>query len=58
MGLNKYQCLTTDIPPFLPGNKILLNEGNGDNPETAYTSQYEKIPNMISQSESPAPEEI
>ena len=42
MGLNKYQCLTTDIPPFLPGNKRLLNEGNDDNPETAYTSQYEK----------------
>ena len=42
MRLNKYQCLTTDIPPFLPRNKILINEGNDDNPEDTDTSQYEK----------------
>ena len=23
IGLNKYQCLIPDVPPFLPGNKIL-----------------------------------
>ena len=42
MGLNKYQCLTPDILPFIPGNKILLNEANNDNPETIDNSQYEK----------------
>ena len=26
------------MSPFLPGNKILLNEYNDDNPETTYTS--------------------
>ena len=39
MGLNKYQCLTPDVPTFLPGNKILLNKENDDNPETTDTSQ-------------------
>ena len=39
MGLNKQQCLTPDVPPFLPGDKILLNEENDDNPETTDTSQ-------------------
>ena len=43
MRFNKYQCLTPDLPPFIPGNKILLNEENDDNPETTDTSQYEKI---------------
>ena len=28
IGLNKDQYHTPDVPPFLPGNKILLNEGN------------------------------
>ena len=42
MGLNKYQCLTLDIPPFIPGNKILLNEDNDNNHETTDTSQSEK----------------
>ena len=37
MGLNKDQCLTPDVPPFLPGNKILLNEENDENPETIDT---------------------
>ena len=41
-GYQKDQCLTSDVPPFLPGNKSLLNEENGDNPETTDTSQYEK----------------
>ena len=40
--LNKYQCLTLDVPPFLPVNKILLNKDNDDNPKTRYTSQSEK----------------
>ena len=26
MGLNKDQCLTPDVPQFIPGNKILLNK--------------------------------
>ena len=34
MGLNKDQCLTPDVPQFIPGNKILLNKENDDNPET------------------------
>ena len=42
MGLNRDQFLTPDGHPFLPGNKILLNEENDDNPETTDTPQYEK----------------
>ena len=42
MGLNKYQCLASEVPPFIFGNKILLNEENDDNPETTDTSQSEK----------------
>ena len=42
MRLNKYQCLTPDVPPYLPGNEILLNEENEDNPETTDTSEYGK----------------
>ena len=42
MGLNKDQCLTPYIPPFLPGSKILLNEENDDNSETIDTSQSGK----------------
>ena len=42
MGLNKYQCLTIFLPPFLPVNKILLNAENDDNIETTDTSQSEK----------------
>ena len=34
----KYKALS----PFLPANKILLNEDNDDNPETTDTSLYEK----------------
>ena len=43
MGLNKYQCLKLDAPPFIPGNKILLNEDNDDNPKTTDTSQSENM---------------
>ena len=42
IGLNKYQWLTPDVPPFIPINKILSNEENYDNPETTDTAQYEK----------------
>ena len=42
MGLNKDQCLTPDVPPFIPGNKRLLNEENDDNTENTDISQYEK----------------
>ena len=42
MGLNKYQCLTPDVPPFVPGNKTLLNEDNDDDPKTPDTSRSEK----------------
>ena len=42
MWINKYQCLTPDVPTFLPGNKILLNKDNDDNPETTDTSKSEK----------------
>ena len=38
-GINKDQCFTPDIPPFITGNKRLLNEENDDNPETIDTSQ-------------------
>ena len=41
MGNNKYQCLTPDVPTFLPGNTIILNKENDDNTETTDTSQYE-----------------
>ena len=30
------------LSPFLPGNKILSNEKNDHNPETTYTSLFEK----------------
>ena len=42
MGINKYQYLTPDVPPFLLVNKILLNEDYYYNTETTDTSQYEK----------------
>ena len=42
-GTKKDQCLTPYIPPFLPGNKALINEENDDNTETTDTSHYEKI---------------
>ena len=43
IGINKDQCLTPDVPPFLLGNKRLLDEENDDNTETTDTSQYEKM---------------
>ena len=42
MGLNKYQFLTPNVPPFLSGNKRLLNKDNDDNPETTDNSLYGK----------------
>ena len=33
----KNQCLTSDVPPFLPGNKSFRNEKNNDNPEDTDT---------------------
>ena len=38
----KNRCLTSDVPPFLPGNKSLRNKENDDNPETTYISDTEK----------------
>ena len=40
--LKIFQCLTSDVPPFLPGNKSLRNKKNDDNPETTDTSHTEK----------------
>ena len=42
IGLDKYQCLTPDLPQFLPENKRLLNEENDGNTETTNTSKSEK----------------
>ena len=42
MDINKYQCLTPDVPQFLPGIKRLLNEDNDDNPKTTDKSQSDK----------------
>ena len=48
MVINKYQCLTLDVPPFIPGNKILLNEDDYDNPKNIDTSQSENmIPHIL-----------
>ena len=41
-GIKKYQCLTPAVPPFISGNKWLLNEENDDNPETTDTSLSEE----------------
>ena len=38
----KKNIKSLDLSPFLPGNKILLNEINDHNPETIDTSQSEK----------------
>ena len=38
----KKNIKSLDLSPFLPGNKILLNEINDNNPETTDTSQSEK----------------
>ena len=40
--LNKYQCLTPGVHPFIPGNKRSRNEENDDNPENTDTSQSKK----------------
>ena len=39
----KKKCIKQKaLSPFIPGNKILLNKDNYDNPETKDTSLYEK----------------
>ena len=38
----KDQCLTSDVPPFLPRIKSLRNEENDDNPKTTNNSNTEK----------------
>ena len=42
LELKQYQCLTSDVPPFLPGMKLLRNEKNDDDPETIETSHSDK----------------
>ena len=42
LGLQKYQCLPPQLPPFNPGFKSLRNEANDDNPETIDTSITDK----------------
>ena len=42
IGFKKDQCLTPEVPPFLPGNKSLRNEENDDKSETTDTSHTEK----------------
>ena len=42
LGIQKYQCLPPHVPPFPPGNKLLINQGNDDNPETTDTSRTDK----------------
>ena len=34
LGLQKYQCLPSHVPPFYFGFKSLINKANDDNPET------------------------
>ena len=38
----KKNIKSLDLYPFLPGNKILLNDENDNNPETTDTSLSEK----------------
>ena len=42
LGLKKDQCLTSDVPPFIPGKKSPINKENNDNHETTDTSHIEK----------------
>ena len=42
LGPKKYQRLTSDVPPFIPGMKSLRNEENDDNLETTDTSNTDK----------------
>ena len=45
LGLKKDQCLTSDVPPCLPGMKSFRNKEHDDNPETTDTS-YTNRDNM------------
>ena len=42
LGLQKYQWLPPQVPPFYPGFKSLRNKANYDNPETKDTSRTDK----------------
>ena len=42
LGLKKYQCLTSELPPFLPVIKSLINKEYYDNPKTTDTSHTDK----------------
>ena len=42
LGLQKYQCLPSDVPQFSSGFKSLRNKANQDNPKTTDTSRTDK----------------
>ena len=42
LGLQKYQCLPSHVPPSSYGFKSLRNKANDDNPETTDTSCTDK----------------
>ena len=42
IGLEKYQSLPPQVPPFPPGFKSFRNEANDDNPESTDTSSTDK----------------
>ena len=42
LGLQKYQCLPSHVPPFSSGIKSLRNESKYDNTETTDTSCTDK----------------
>ena len=42
LGIQKYQCLPTHVPPFSPAFKSLRYEANDDNPKTTDTSRTDK----------------
>ena len=42
LGLQKYQCLPSHVPPFSSGFKLLRNKANDNNTETIDTSCTDK----------------
>ena len=42
LGLQKYQCLPSHVPPFPSVIQSLRNEANDNNPETTDTSRIDK----------------
>ena len=42
LGIQKYQCLPPQVPPFPPGFKPLRNEADDDNTEATDTSRTDK----------------